>query len=82
MGACRLLLRFTPGMPRTGVRPAASQGITTSADADDSERFEGRAVVVVAWYFQDAHGNNQGSRITLVDLATLRYRHVLLSSRG
>ena len=54
------------------------QGITTSADAADSERVEGRAVVVVAWYFQDAHGNNQGSRITFVDLATLRYRHVLL----
>ncbi len=37
-------------------------------------------MVVVAWYFQDAHGNNQGSRITFVDLATLRYRHVLLVS--
>ena len=56
------------------------QGITTSADADDSERVEGRALVAVAWYFQDAHGNNQGSRITFVDLATLRYRHVLLVS--
>ena len=36
--------------------------------------------MVVAWYFQDEHGNNQGSRITFVDLATLRYRHVLLVS--
>ena len=56
------------------------QGISTSADADDTERVDGRAVVVVAWYFQDEHGNNQGSRITFVDLATLRYRHVLLVS--
>ncbi len=56
------------------------QGITTSADADDSERVAGRRVVVVAWYFQDAHGNNQGSRVTFVDLDTLRYRHVLLVS--
>jgi len=56
------------------------QGITTSADADDSERVAGRQVVVVAWYYQDEHGNNQGSRLTFVDLETLRYRHVLLVS--
>ena len=56
------------------------QGITTSADADDSERVAGRQVVVVAWYYQDEHGNNQGSRVTFVDLETLRYRHVLLVS--
>ncbi len=54
------------------------QGISTSADADDSERVAGRHLLVVAWYFQDEHGHNQGSRITLVDLTTLRYRHVLL----
>ncbi|MGI8645567.1 MAG: hypothetical protein ACR2JD_04515 [Nocardioides sp.] len=56
------------------------QGISTSADADSSERVAGRQVVVVAWYFQDERGNNQGSRVTFVDLATLRYRHVLLVS--
>lgn len=54
------------------------QGISTSADADDSDRVAGRPLLVVAWYCQDDHGNTQGSRITLVDLATLRYRHVLL----
>jgi hypothetical protein len=54
------------------------QGITTSADADDGERVEGRAVVVVAWYRKDVRGRNQGSRLTFVDLETLRYRHVLL----
>jgi hypothetical protein len=56
------------------------QGITTSADANDSERVAGRRIVVVAWYFKDARGHNQGSRLSFVDLATLRYRHVLLVS--
>lgn len=54
------------------------QGISTSADADDSDRVEGRPLVAVAWYFSDADGKNQGSRVTLFDLGTLRYRHVLL----
>ncbi|GAA2120255.1 hypothetical protein [Nocardioides bigeumensis] len=54
------------------------QGITTSADADDSERVHGKALVVAAWYLKDEHGGNQGSRVTFVDLQTLRYRHVLL----
>lgn len=54
------------------------QGISTSADAADDELIGGRSVLVVAWYFQDRHGDNHGSRLTFVDLATLRYRHVLL----
>jgi len=56
------------------------QGISTSADADPSGQVAGRHLLVVAWYFQDSHGNNQGSRLTFVDLSTLRYRHVLLVS--
>jgi len=54
------------------------QGITTSADAVDDERVHGRALVVAAWYHSDRHGNHQGSRLTFLDLETLRYRHVLL----
>ncbi|MGH1565631.1 hypothetical protein [Mumia sp. DW29H23] len=56
------------------------QGITTSADADAGTTpggTGGRDVVVVSWYaHHDARRN--GSRLTFVDLATLRYRHVLL----
>lgn len=48
------------------------QGITTSADAG-----EARPVVLTSWYAQEA-GRNRGSRISVVDLDTLRYRHVLL----
>jgi hypothetical protein len=50
------------------------QGITTSADASDTEDVEGRRVLVVSWYAK--HG--QGSRLTFLDLDTRRYRHVLL----
>lgn len=56
------------------------QGITSSADAaDGSGLVHGRRVLVVSWY---AHASDdtggQGSRLTFVDLDTLRYRHVLL----
>lgn len=54
------------------------QGISTSADASDTEDVEGSRLVVVAWYYKDAHGQTQGSRLTFLDLDTLRYRHVLL----
>lgn len=54
------------------------QGISTSADASDTEDVAGHRLVVVAWYFQDEHGNNQGSRLTFLNIDTLRYRHVLL----
>lgn len=50
------------------------QGITTSADATDTEDIAGRKVLVTSWYSK----HKQGSRLTFVDLASLRYRHVLL----
>ncbi|MEV7428214.1 hypothetical protein AB0N29_01235 [Nocardioides sp. NPDC092400] len=51
------------------------QGISSSADASDStDLVEGRRVLVVSWYAKA----DQGSRLTFVDLDTLRYRHVLL----
>ncbi|MFN8194376.1 MAG: hypothetical protein U0R80_08850 [Nocardioidaceae bacterium] len=54
------------------------QGITTSADASDTEEIGGRRVLAVTWYAREVAGANQGSRVTFVDLDTLRYRHVLL----
>lgn len=54
------------------------QGITTSADAADSERVEGRRLVVVSWYAKRVGGVGHGSRVSILDLDTLRYRHVLL----
>ena len=50
------------------------QGVTTSADASETEAVHGRRVLVVSWYAK--HG--QGSRLTFFDLDTRRYRHVLL----
>lgn len=58
------------------------QGVTTSADAEPGERVEGRRLVVVAWYAKQLPGDpkgGQGSRVTLLDLETRRYRHVLLA---
>jgi hypothetical protein len=51
------------------------QGITTSADAglDDDRR-----LLVTSWYAKDSDGRNRGSRISVVDLDSLTYRHVLL----
>lgn len=54
------------------------QGITTSADATDTEDVDGRRLLVTSWYAKLAHGTNLGSRITVVDLDSLSYRHVLL----
>lgn len=58
------------------------QGISTSADASDDELVgpagRRRRVVVTTWYSHEVDGVNQGSRITVLDLDTLRYRHVLL----
>ena len=51
------------------------QGITTSADAGAEEH---RRLLVTSWYAKDADGRNGGSRISVVDLETLGYRHVLL----
>ena len=50
------------------------QGVSTSADASDTEEIGGRHVLAVSWYAKD----EAGVRITFVDLAGLRYRHVLL----
>ena len=54
------------------------QGITTSADATDAEDIDGRRLLMTSWYSKVVEGQNHGSRITVVDLDTLAYRHVLL----
>ena len=54
------------------------QGITTSADASRAEDVHGRRLLVTSWYAKEAGGANRGSRISVVDLETLQYRHVLL----
>jgi len=57
------------------------QGISTSADASDTEDVEGRRMLVVSWYSRSLPGepgSKQGSRLTFLDLASRRYRHVLL----
>lgn len=54
------------------------QGITTSADHDHSETYDGRRVVLTSWYSKDLAGVHKGSRISVVDLDAMRYRHVLL----
>lgn len=55
------------------------QGISTSADSSDDEVVAGgRRVLVLTWYSKEVGGVNQGSRVTFLDLDTLRYRHVLL----
>lgn len=50
------------------------QGISTSADASDTEVIDGRRILVTTWYSK----KDFGSRVTFLDLDTLRYRHVLL----
>jgi hypothetical protein len=54
------------------------QGISTSADANDDEDVAGHRLLVTSWYSKHMGGENHGSRVTVVDLDTLRYRHVLL----
>jgi hypothetical protein len=54
------------------------QGITTSADASDDEGIGGRRLLMTSWYSKTVDGENHGSRITIVDIDTLQYRHVLL----
>jgi len=54
------------------------QGITTSADATDAEDIDGRRLLMTSWYSKVAAGINQGSRISVVDIDSLEYRHVLL----
>lgn len=54
------------------------QGITTSADATQAEQFSGRSLVLSSWYCKGGPSDRQGSRVSVVDLDTLRYRHVLV----
>ncbi len=59
------------------------QGVTTSADASDTEDIGGRRVLAVSWYAKPddpgaSNDRGQGVRVSFVDLDTLRYRHVLL----
>jgi hypothetical protein len=56
------------------------QGISTSADASDTEDIDGRKVVVTTWYSTGKDGIRRGSRVTFVDLDSGTYRHVLLVS--
>lgn len=51
------------------------QGITTAAYADPAPS---RDVLAVTWYAKARGGLQQGSRISFFDVATQRYRHVLL----
>ncbi|QIK74165.1 hypothetical protein [Nocardioides piscis] len=54
------------------------QGISTSADASDTEDVAGRRLLVTTWYSTGGDGVKRGSRVTFIDLDTLKYRHVLL----
>ena len=54
------------------------QGISGSWDASPDGLVEGRRLAVASWYAKDVGSGNHGSRLTFVDLGTLRYRHVLL----
>lgn len=59
------------------------QGISTSADSspsDSSDRAggDGRRVIATTWYSTGRDGTKRGSRISFLDLDSLRYRHVLL----
>ncbi|WP_310528301.1 hypothetical protein [Nocardioides sp.] len=54
------------------------QGISTSADASDTEDIDGRKLLVTTWYSSGKDGVKRGSRVTFLDLETLKYRHVLL----
>jgi len=54
------------------------QGVSTSADASDTEEVEGRRLLVVTWYAKELADGHQGSRVTFVDIDSRRYRHVLL----
>ena len=58
------------------------QGISSSADADESEQVLGRRLLLVSWYSHPVEGVSHGSRLTFLDLDTLRYRHVLLVVPG
>lgn len=54
------------------------QGITTSADAFESTRLDGREVIAVSWYSKQVAGFGKGTRISFIDFLGRHYRHVLL----
>ena len=54
------------------------QGVSTSADASDTEDVNGRRVLVTTWYSTAKDGVKRGSRVTFIDLDSGLYRHVLL----
>jgi hypothetical protein len=62
------------------------QGVTTSADAFADGQVDGRRIVVVSWYANDAADDPlKASRLSFVDItdrAAPRYRHVSLVEPG
>lgn len=50
------------------------QGLTTTADADASGKYEGKDGFIVSWHRND----DKSVRITFVDRANKKYRHALL----
>lgn len=54
------------------------QGISTTADASHTGEVQGHRLLVTSWYCKDTGRGRQGSRLTFLDLETLRYRHVLV----
>lgn len=55
------------------------QGISGSADAQDEvDTVAGRRLLVTTWYAKDLGEGSHGSRVTVLDLESLRYQHVLL----
>lgn len=71
--------RWNPGDMKT--QEWWPQGITTSADAGDTDDILGRRVVVVAWYAKQVKGRIRGVRLSFIDITDEdrpQYRHVLL----
>lgn len=56
------------------------QGITTSADASPEGTVLGRRLLAVSWYARQQPGTDHppGTRVSFLDLDTLRYQHVAL----
>ncbi|HEX6345158.1 hypothetical protein [Umezawaea sp.] len=53
------------------------QGITGSSDADDDGLWGENRVMLVSWHY-DLTGPDKGVRVSFLDVANRRYRHVLL----
>lgn len=55
------------------------QGLTTSAGASATSRsLANRRILAATWYSKSIGGHGHGSRVSFLDLDTMRYRHVLL----